>query len=62
MRSITKLPLVAKSIQTAEDALLCVEAGVDAIAVSNHGGRQLDGAAATVSTSRNLQLLATVIK
>ncbi len=32
----------------ADDAVRCVEAGADAVVVSNHGGRQLDGAAATI--------------
>ena len=40
------LPLVLKGILTAEDAILAVDAGVDAIIVSNHGGRQLDGSPA----------------
>jgi 4-hydroxymandelate oxidase len=40
------LPLLLKGILTAEDAALAVEAGVDGIVVSNHGGRQLDGVAA----------------
>jgi isopentenyl diphosphate isomerase/L-lactate dehydrogenase-like FMN-dependent dehydrogenase len=38
------LPLVLKGIVTAEDAQLAVEHGAAAIVVSNHGGRQLDGA------------------
>jgi L-lactate dehydrogenase (cytochrome) len=37
-------PIVVKGIQTVEDAKIAVEAGVEAIALSNHGGRQLDGA------------------
>ena len=37
------LPLVIKGIMTAEDAILAVDAGADAVMVSNHGGRQLDG-------------------
>jgi (S)-2-hydroxy-acid oxidase len=37
-----------KGIATAEDALLAVHYGVDGIVVSNHGGRQLDGALATI--------------
>lgn len=37
-----------KGIATAEDALLAVNHGVDGIIVSNHGGRQLDGAIATI--------------
>jgi len=48
LRSLTPLPLVLKGIVTEEDARLAVEAGVDAIVVSNHGGRQLDGAPATL--------------
>jgi 4-hydroxymandelate oxidase len=40
------LPLLLKGILTAEDAELAVAAGVDGIVVSNHGGRQLDGAPA----------------
>jgi 4-hydroxymandelate oxidase len=43
------LPLLVKGLLTAEDAVLAVEAGVDAIVVSNHGGRQLDGVPATIS-------------
>ena len=37
-------PIVLKGVQTVEDALLAAERGVEAIALSNHGGRQLDGA------------------
>ncbi|WP_432988935.1 alpha-hydroxy acid oxidase [Dactylosporangium sp. CA-233914] len=48
LRSITRLPLVLKGILTAEDAALAVEHGADAIVVSNHGGRQLDGAVASL--------------
>jgi isopentenyl diphosphate isomerase/L-lactate dehydrogenase-like FMN-dependent dehydrogenase len=44
----TELPLVLKGIATAEDAVLAVEHGVDGIWVSNHGGRQLDGVAASI--------------
>jgi isopentenyl diphosphate isomerase/L-lactate dehydrogenase-like FMN-dependent dehydrogenase len=43
-----KLPLLAKGIMTAEDARLACEHGVAGIVVSNHGGRQLDGVAATI--------------
>ena len=42
------LPVVLKGIVTAEDAELAVEHGAAAIVVSNHGGRQLDGAPATL--------------
>ena len=47
LRSITKMPVVVKGILTAEDARLALERGVAAIVVSNHGGRQLDGAVPT---------------
>jgi 4-hydroxymandelate oxidase len=42
LRKMIKVPMVAKSIVTPEDAVLCLEHGVDAIYVSNHGGRSLD--------------------
>jgi isopentenyl diphosphate isomerase/L-lactate dehydrogenase-like FMN-dependent dehydrogenase len=45
----SELPLLLKGILTAEDALLAVEAEVDGIVVSNHGGRQLDGSPAGIS-------------
>ena len=47
LRALSPLPLVLKGIQTAEDAELACRHGVDAIIVSNHGGRQLDAVAAT---------------
>jgi 4-hydroxymandelate oxidase len=42
VRRMIKVPLVVKGILTAEDAALCLEHGVDAIIVSNHGGRSMD--------------------
>jgi isopentenyl diphosphate isomerase/L-lactate dehydrogenase-like FMN-dependent dehydrogenase len=42
VRQMIKVPLVVKGILTAEDAALCLEHGVDAIVVSNHGGRSMD--------------------
>ena len=47
LRSLAPLPLVLKGVQTVEDARLAVEHGIDAIVVSNHGGRQLDAVAPT---------------
>jgi isopentenyl diphosphate isomerase/L-lactate dehydrogenase-like FMN-dependent dehydrogenase len=41
-------PIVIKGIHTAEDARRAVDTGVDALVVSNHGGRQLDGVAPTL--------------
>lgn len=49
LRSVWSGPIVVKGIQRVEDAVLAAERGVDAIAVSNHGGRQLDGAPAAFS-------------
>jgi len=48
IRARTSLPLVLKGVQTVEDARLAVEHGVEVVYVSNHGGRQLDHAAATM--------------
>jgi L-lactate dehydrogenase (cytochrome) len=47
LRSIWSGPIIVKGIQTVEDARIAADAGVEAIALSNHGGRQLDGAPAT---------------
>ncbi|KAG5803554.1 hypothetical protein H9Q74_011965 [Fusarium xylarioides] len=41
-------PVVLKGIQTVENAHLAIEHGIDGIIVSNHGGRQLDGAIASL--------------
>jgi len=46
--SESRLPVILKGIVTAEDAKIALEHGAAAIAVSNHGGRQLDGAPATL--------------
>jgi len=40
--------LILKGIMDAEDALLAAQSGADAIVVSNHGGRQLDGAPSSI--------------
>lgn len=48
MKERVGLPLVAKGIATAEDAMLAVEHGADVVYVSNHGGRQLDHAQGSI--------------
>ena len=48
LRELTDLPLMLKGILSPEDAELAVEHGVDTAYVSNHGGRQLDHAPATI--------------
>jgi 4-hydroxymandelate oxidase len=42
LKESTDLPFILKGIMTVEDAVMAYEAGVDAIVVSNHGGRVLD--------------------
>lgn len=48
LRASTKSKLVIKGILTHEDARLCVENGIDAIVVSNHGGRAEDSGLSTI--------------
>ena len=48
LRTVWAGPIVLKGIQTVEDARIAADAGVEAVALSNHGGRQLDGAPATL--------------
>lgn len=50
IRSVTKLPLVLKGIQTVEDAVMAYHHGVDAIYLSNHGGRSQDTSQAPILT------------
>lgn len=48
LRSQTDLPILVKGICHPDDARLAVDSGVDGIIVSNHGGRQVDGARAAL--------------
>jgi lactate 2-monooxygenase len=48
LRKHTRLPILLKGILHPEDARLAVDHGIDGIIVSNHGGRQLDGAIAAL--------------
>jgi len=48
LRERTKLPIVLKGILHPDDARRAIDAGMDGILVSNHGGRQVDGAIATI--------------
>lgn len=48
LQSLTPLPLAVKGILRGDDALKAVEYGAKAVIVSNHGGRQLDGAIASI--------------
>ncbi|MHB1130714.1 MAG: alpha-hydroxy acid oxidase [Ilumatobacteraceae bacterium] len=49
IREESGLPLMLKGIQCSEDARIAADLGVDAIALSNHGGRQFDGAPAPIA-------------
>jgi isopentenyl diphosphate isomerase/L-lactate dehydrogenase-like FMN-dependent dehydrogenase len=48
LRGQTQLPLLVKGVLTAEDAELALQHGMDGVIVSNHGGRQVDGAVAAL--------------
>lgn len=48
LRSITTLPILLKGIQHPDDARRALDAGVDGVWVSNHAGRQVDGAIASL--------------
>jgi len=48
IQKMTKLPIILKGILHPADALMALEHGISGIIVSNHGGRQLDGTAATI--------------
>jgi L-lactate dehydrogenase (cytochrome) len=47
-KSITKMPILIKGIQTAEDAVLAAKYGCQGVVLSNHGGRQLDFAPSSI--------------
>jgi len=49
LRSITRLPVLVKGLVRPDDACRAIEHGASGVVVSNHGGRQLDGAPATAS-------------
>ena len=49
LRDKVKVKLLLKGILTSEDARLAVDAGIDGIVVSNHGGRSEDGVSATIT-------------
>jgi isopentenyl diphosphate isomerase/L-lactate dehydrogenase-like FMN-dependent dehydrogenase len=48
LRAQTELPLLVKGVLTAEDAQRALAHGIDGVVVSNHGGRQVDGAVAAL--------------
>lgn len=56
LRSVTQLPIVVKGVMSVEDAVMCAEAGVDGILISNHGGRNLDTSPPALRTLLQLRL------
>jgi 4-hydroxymandelate oxidase len=54
IRSTSGLPLIVKGVLDPADAARCPERGVDAIVVSNHGGRQLDRSPATIDVLEDI--------
>ncbi len=54
IRDASGLPVIVKGILCAEDADAALDAGADAIVVSNHGGRQIDGAVPTAVALREV--------
>ncbi len=48
LREMTSLPILVKGIQHVDDARKAMRRGIDGIVVSNHGGRQVDGAVASL--------------
>jgi lactate 2-monooxygenase len=59
LRSITKLPILLKGILHPDDALKALDHGINGLVISNHGGRQVDGA---VGTMDMLPLIANAIQ
>jgi L-lactate dehydrogenase (cytochrome)/(S)-mandelate dehydrogenase len=58
VRELWNGPLIIKGILHPDDALKAIDLGVDGVIISNHGGRQLDGA---VATARMLPLVADAV-
>jgi isopentenyl diphosphate isomerase/L-lactate dehydrogenase-like FMN-dependent dehydrogenase len=54
LRTLTKVPIFVKGVLRTDDAKKAVDAGVDGIIVSNHGGRQLDTVPSTISVLPNI--------
>lgn len=55
LKNGTSLPVILKGIQRVDDALKAISLGLDAIYISNHGGRQVDGAVASMEALKNIR-------
>lgn len=58
LRAYSRLPLILKGILDPDDAARAIECGADGLVVSNHGGRQLDGAVTSIDA---LEAVTTVV-
>ena len=56
LRGVTKLPIILKGVLTVSAAEQAVELGMDAIIVSNHGGRRIDGMPASIDVLSDIAL------
>lgn len=54
IKEFANVPFIVKGVMTIEDAQVALDAGVDAIVVSNHGGRVLDDCASTIEVLENI--------
>jgi isopentenyl diphosphate isomerase/L-lactate dehydrogenase-like FMN-dependent dehydrogenase len=54
LRSVTELPIVLKGVLSGDDARRASDLGIEGLIVSNHGGRQVDGAIATLDALRGV--------
>ena len=54
IKKVSGLPVFAKGVMCAEDAVLAIENGIDGIYVSNHGARQLDTTPATIEVLKEI--------
>lgn len=50
LRSVTSLPIILKGIMNPKDIQIAIEHNIDAIIISNHGGRQLDTSLSSIDT------------
>lgn len=58
LREYTDLPIILKGIQTESDAKRAIDMGIDGLYISNHGGRQVDGAHASLEALSDIRKLA----
>jgi len=55
LRERTSLPIIIKGLSRPDDALRAIDSGADGVVVSNHGGRQVDGAMASLRALQEIR-------